>query len=187
MVTYNWHLVFSLCDFIAECIWIGFILLVLGTSSTLTWLLIIGLPEITFVLSFWTPTKLKFIIIYVIVCAKISLFSWVSVDSMFTKFIWDTFGKHLFFTLMRCWICTLNCFLLINLQWQFGYRSCFIRNHLLVYIRLVLGYAYIWDSWDFLEDSSAFTATALLYYLAGLLGSSFAVTAPCHYMHSLLR
>ncbi|KAJ6894328.1 MLO-like protein 11 isoform X2 [Populus alba x Populus x berolinensis] len=27
--------------------------------------------------------------------------------------------------------------------WQFGYRSCFIRNHLQVYIRLVLGYAYI--------------------------------------------
>ncbi|KAB5534656.1 hypothetical protein DKX38_017742 [Salix brachista] len=25
--------------------------------------------------------------------------------------------------------------------WQFGYRSCFIRNHLLVYIRLVLGFA----------------------------------------------
>ncbi|XP_050215410.1 MLO-like protein 11 [Mercurialis annua] len=25
--------------------------------------------------------------------------------------------------------------------WQFGYNSCFIRNHLLVYIRLVLGFA----------------------------------------------
>ncbi|KAJ6979963.1 MLO-like protein 11 [Populus alba x Populus x berolinensis] len=25
--------------------------------------------------------------------------------------------------------------------WQFGYRSCFIRNHLQVYIRLVLGFA----------------------------------------------
>ncbi|KAJ6332931.1 hypothetical protein OIU77_008895 [Salix suchowensis] len=27
--------------------------------------------------------------------------------------------------------------------WQFGYKSCFIRSHFLVYIRLVLGYAYI--------------------------------------------
>ncbi|KAH8518600.1 hypothetical protein H0E87_000445 [Populus deltoides] len=27
--------------------------------------------------------------------------------------------------------------------WQFGYKSCFIRNHWLVYTRLVLGYAYI--------------------------------------------
>ncbi|KAG5254999.1 MLO protein [Salix suchowensis] len=25
--------------------------------------------------------------------------------------------------------------------WQFGYKSCFIRNHLLVYIRLILGFA----------------------------------------------
>ncbi|GLT62146.1 hypothetical protein SLA2020_348040 [Shorea laevis] len=25
--------------------------------------------------------------------------------------------------------------------WQFGYRSCFIRNHLLVYLRLILGFA----------------------------------------------
>jgi hypothetical protein len=81
----------------------------------------------------------------------------------------------------------LICLLLINLQWQFGYRSCFIRNHLQVYIRLVLGYAYIWDSWDFLEDSSAYTATALLYYLVGLLGSSSAATAPCHFMHLLPR
>lgn len=27
------------------------------------------------------------------------------------------------------------------LQWQFGYDSCFIKNHLLVYCRLILGYA----------------------------------------------
>ncbi|KAJ8772180.1 hypothetical protein K2173_027357 [Erythroxylum novogranatense] len=26
--------------------------------------------------------------------------------------------------------------------WQFGYNSCFIRNHLLVYVRLILGYAW---------------------------------------------
>ncbi|KAI8552614.1 hypothetical protein RHMOL_Rhmol06G0280500 [Rhododendron molle] len=26
-------------------------------------------------------------------------------------------------------------------QWQFGYGSCFIRNHLLVYMRLILGFA----------------------------------------------
>ncbi|KAJ4836172.1 MLO-like protein 11 [Turnera subulata] len=29
----------------------------------------------------------------------------------------------------------------ILFQWQFGYKSCFIDNHLLVYIRLVLGFA----------------------------------------------
>uniref|UniRef100_A0A6N2NK49 MLO-like protein n=1 Tax=Salix viminalis TaxID=40686 RepID=A0A6N2NK49_SALVM len=29
----------------------------------------------------------------------------------------------------------------ILFQWQFGYRSCFIRSHFLVYIRLVLGFA----------------------------------------------
>ncbi|CAK7327598.1 unnamed protein product [Dovyalis caffra] len=28
----------------------------------------------------------------------------------------------------------------ILFQWQFGYRSCFIRNHLVVYVRLVLGF-----------------------------------------------
>ncbi|XP_054815221.1 MLO-like protein 11 isoform X2 [Prosopis cineraria] len=28
--------------------------------------------------------------------------------------------------------------------WQFGYNSCFIRNHLLVYLRLTLGYAEIY-------------------------------------------
>jgi len=26
------------------------------------------------------------------------------------------------------------------LQWQFGYYSCFISNHQLVYVRLILGY-----------------------------------------------
>ncbi|KAK8643830.1 hypothetical protein V6N13_013107 [Hibiscus sabdariffa] len=31
--------------------------------------------------------------------------------------------------------------LLISLQWQFGYNSCFIQNHTLVYIRLILGFA----------------------------------------------
>ncbi|KAF9666796.1 hypothetical protein SADUNF_Sadunf16G0265800 [Salix dunnii] len=29
----------------------------------------------------------------------------------------------------------------IHWTWQFGYKSCFIRNHLLVYIRLILGFA----------------------------------------------
>ncbi|THG07136.1 hypothetical protein TEA_000698 [Camellia sinensis var. sinensis] len=29
----------------------------------------------------------------------------------------------------------------ILFQWQFGYSSCFIRNHLLVYLRLILGFA----------------------------------------------
>ncbi|KAB5534651.1 hypothetical protein DKX38_017737 [Salix brachista] len=29
----------------------------------------------------------------------------------------------------------------ILFQWQFGYKSCFIRSHFLVYIRLVLGFA----------------------------------------------
>ncbi|CAN0915533.1 MLO-like protein 11 [Linum grandiflorum] len=29
----------------------------------------------------------------------------------------------------------------ILFQWQFGYNSCFIRNHTLVYIRLILGFA----------------------------------------------
>ncbi|KAB5521451.1 hypothetical protein DKX38_025770 [Salix brachista] len=29
----------------------------------------------------------------------------------------------------------------IHCTWQFGYKSCFIRNHLLVYIRLILGFA----------------------------------------------
>ncbi|KAF5960202.1 hypothetical protein HYC85_001411 [Camellia sinensis] len=29
----------------------------------------------------------------------------------------------------------------ILFQWQFGYSSCFIRNHLLVYMRLILGFA----------------------------------------------
>ncbi|KAH0878494.1 hypothetical protein HID58_065888 [Brassica napus] len=29
----------------------------------------------------------------------------------------------------------------IQFQWQFGYNSCFLRNHLLVYLRLILGFA----------------------------------------------
>ncbi|GMN44772.1 hypothetical protein TIFTF001_013968 [Ficus carica] len=29
----------------------------------------------------------------------------------------------------------------ILFQWQFGYSSCFIRNHMLVYLRLILGFA----------------------------------------------
>jgi hypothetical protein len=88
------------------------------------------------------------------------------VTSMFTKFIWETFGNRLkndiadqrnhkwgntkiFFSLLNEILnlyIELICLLLIDLQWQFGYKSCFIRNHWLVYTRLVLGYAYIWDS-----------------------------------------
>lgn len=29
----------------------------------------------------------------------------------------------------------------LKLQWQFGYNSCFIKDHFLVYVRLILGYA----------------------------------------------
>ncbi|PPS05470.1 hypothetical protein GOBAR_AA15173 [Gossypium barbadense] len=37
------------------------------------------------------------------------------------------------------WLLSLIHFILF--QWQFGYDSCFIRNHTLVYIRLILGFA----------------------------------------------
>ncbi|XP_061983189.1 MLO-like protein 11 isoform X2 [Populus nigra] len=48
--------------------------------------------------------------------------------------------------------------------WQFGYRSCFIRNHLQVYIRLVLGFA-----GQFLCSYS----TLPLYALATQMGTNY--------------
>ncbi|XP_057951573.1 MLO-like protein 11 isoform X2 [Malania oleifera] len=48
--------------------------------------------------------------------------------------------------------------------WQFGYNSCFIRNHLLVYIRLILGFA-----GQFLCSYS----TLPLYALVTQMGSNY--------------
>ncbi|KAJ6886876.1 MLO-like protein 11 isoform X4 [Populus alba x Populus x berolinensis] len=52
----------------------------------------------------------------------------------------------------------------ILFQWQFGYRSCFIRNHLQVYIRLVLGF-----SGQFLCSYS----TLPLYALVTQMGTNY--------------
>jgi len=155
---------FFLWNFIAECIWIGFVLLVLGNSSSLTWLVFTGLWEFTFVLLDIYQAQIYYNF-YDLVEQK-SHFFLGFVASMFTKFIWETFGNRLkndiadqrnhkwgntkiFFSLLNEILnlyIELICLLLIDLQWQFGYKSCFIRNHWLVYTRLVLGYAYIWDS-----------------------------------------
>lgn len=81
------------------------------------------------------------------------------------------------------------------LQWQFGYNSCFIRNHLLVYLRLILGYAeikiasvFLFSLYlDFKKNSYIQPLSFLVFNLVDLPDSFFAATAPCHFTHSLHR
>ncbi|KAK8603031.1 hypothetical protein V6N13_085229 [Hibiscus sabdariffa] len=46
------------------------------------------------------------------------------------------------------WLLSLIHFILF--QWQFGYNSCFLSNHMLVYLRIILGYEYDFASLDYI-------------------------------------
>ncbi|KAK8622741.1 hypothetical protein V6N13_117644 [Hibiscus sabdariffa] len=51
------------------------------------------------------------------------------------------------------WLLSLIHFILF--QWQFGYNSCFLSNHTLVYLRIILGYVYDFASLDYIVKISS--------------------------------
>ncbi|KAL4311458.1 hypothetical protein GQ457_01G004680 [Hibiscus cannabinus] len=51
------------------------------------------------------------------------------------------------------WLLSLIHFILF--QWQFGYNSCFLSNHTLVYLRIIFGYVYDFASLDYIVKISS--------------------------------